>query len=59
MPKMTAYKTMITEYRNCREKVMAGGKKCYFEFATDVLTFRGWCDLAPREKKLVQIILFS
>jgi hypothetical protein len=24
IPKATAYKTMTTEYRNCREKVMAG-----------------------------------
>jgi len=24
MPKLTGYKTMKTEYRNCREKVMAG-----------------------------------
>jgi len=23
LPKLTAYKTMTTEYRNCREKVMA------------------------------------
>jgi hypothetical protein len=24
MPMTTSYKTMMTEYRNCREKVMAG-----------------------------------
>jgi hypothetical protein len=24
MPKTAAYKTMTTEYRNCRDKVMAG-----------------------------------
>jgi hypothetical protein len=52
MPTTTAYMTVTTECRNWR------GIKCYFEFATDVLTFRGWTDLATRVKKQAQIIIF-
>jgi hypothetical protein len=53
MSTTTVYKTMTTEYRNCREKVMA----CYFEFDTDVLTFRGWTERDPKVKKQAQIII--
>jgi hypothetical protein len=53
MPTTTAYMTMTTEYRNWR------GIKCYFDFAKDVLTFRGWTDLATRVKKQAQMIIIT
>jgi hypothetical protein len=53
MSTTTAYMTMTTECRNWL------GIKCYFEFATDVLTFRGWTDLDSGEKKQAQIIIFT
>ena len=50
MSTTTAYMTVTTEYRNWQ------GIICYFEFATDVLTFRGWTDFATRVKKQAEII---